>query len=384
MKLTTYWCRWVIASALACGAQPLRAAEDVGHTILGGDRLRISVEEEPEMNRVYPVAGDGTIDFGYIGRVRIAGMTVAEAADHLEALLEEKYFRSATVTAEVAEFVEGDVLMLGELSSPGPISLSGDRILTLVEAISLSGGFTKQAAGHAVRILRWKTSGTMERDSIVVDVQSMMDSLDFTKDEYLRPRDMVVVPRLGEGEGGAEFLALGEVGAAGFHPHTEGLDMLRAISRIGVGKDAQMEAASILRPDGRGGYTKLNVDISRLLGAADMSQNLSIYPGDILFVPSSSHAFRGRIYLLGEVSHPGAVALPNDRDATLAKTILRSGGFTKFANDGKVRILRTGPDGEEREVVVNVARILKTGAFQEDVPLLDGDVVIVPEKILNL
>ena len=40
----------------------------------------------------------------------------------------------------------------------------------------------------------------------------------------------------------------------------------------------------------------------------------------------------------------------------------------------------TAPDGSKKTLVVDVGRILKEGTFEEDVPLQEGDVVIVPEK----
>ena len=54
--------------------------------------------------------------------------------------------------------------------------------------------------------------------------------------------------------------------------------------------------------------------------------------------------------------------------------------MTQFANPGKVQVQRTAPDGSKKTLLVDVGRIYKQGAFEEDVPLLDGDVVIVPEK----
>ena len=115
-----------------------------------------------------------------------------------------------------------------------------------------------------------------------------------------------------------------------------------------------------------------------------MSENVEIHPGDIIYIPSVAHASRGRVYLLGEVERRGAVPLPTGRDATLAKTLLRYGGVTKFGNENKVRIQRTAPGGTEETLTINVGHILETGNFDEDVPLRDGDVVIVPERLFGL
>jgi len=353
------------------------------HRIMPGDRLRITIMEEPEGNKVYAVAGDGAIDFPMIGRVRIVDLTIREAAELIEKQLEKDFFRDATVTVQVSEFVEGAILVVGEVNRPATIPFSGDQILTLVEVITQCGGLTDNAAGDAVRILRWKMGAGMERQIVTVDVQSMFDDLNFSGDQFLRPRDIILVPSVGEAGGNRrEILALGEVGNPGFHPYSDGMDMIRAITRIGgVTHAAKMNAVRILRSDGKGGYTAIPVDLSRLLGGADMRMNIAIEPGDIIFAPSSAQATHGQIYLLGAVARPGAIPLSMDHDMTLARTILATGGFSEYANEGKVKIIRTAPDGSKQTLVINVGKILKTGAFEDDVPLQNGDVVIVPEKV---
>ena len=373
---------------LAAGSPVAAVQEELGfvRTIMPGDRLRIEVAEQPDLNRVYAVAGDGTIDIDLLGRTRIADLTAAEAADLLEGRLEEGFFRQANVSVAVAEFVEGNIMITGAVPNPGSITFSGDQIMTLSEAIISRGGLMRRAAGTEVKIIRWKPGGTMEREIITVDVQSMLEDLDFSGDQYLRPRDLIVVPSLGDGaERANEYLALGEFGSGGFHPWSPNLDMIRAVTRAGgITREGILAAARVLRQDEETGqYSAIPVDLSLLFGAADMSMNIPVRPGDIIFVPSAQQATRGTVYLLGEVANRGAVSLPMNQEATLAKTILAAGGFERFANEGRVRIQRTGPDGTKQTLQVDVGRILKTGAFEDDVPLLDGDVVIVPERLLS-
>ncbi len=359
--------------------------EEFKRKIMAGDRLRITVAEDPSLNRIYAVAGDGTIDLNLIGRVQIADKTTDEVAAMVEHLLEQSFFEEATVDVTVAEFVEGAIQVMGEVLNPGAIPFKGDDILTLVEAITMRGGFTRDSAGTEVRILRWRYGGGMERQVLTVDVQSMFDSLDFSKDQFLRPRDIILVPKLGKGRGQGEFLVLGEVVTPGFHPCSEGLDVIRAVTRAGgTTREAKLNAARLLKPDSSGNYAAIPLDLSRLFGAADMSVNVAVQSGDILFIPSATQAVRGQVFLLGEVARQGSVGLPLDQDITLAKTILGAGGFSEFANENKVRILRTAPDGSKQTLNVDVGRILKTGSFEQDVPLQNGDVIIVPEKVLGL
>ena len=367
-----------------CGAGAYGEGEKpdaFGRRILAGDRLNISVREQPDMSRVYAVAGDGSIDFAFAGRVIIAELTSDEAARKLESVLEERYFKDANVTISIANFVEGDVLITGAVRSPGSLPFRGDSILTLIEAISRTGGLAANAAGDRVRILRWVPGGSMERQSIEVDVRSMLDTMDFSKDQYLRPRDIIVVPSRGEEDGRNEFLALGEGRNPGFHPYTDDLDVIKAVTRMGgLGESADWSSARILRLRQNGEYAVIPMDLSRLFSAADMSMNLPLQKGDIFFVPSINNLVRAQLYLLGEVNKPGAVSLSPGPNATVARLILDRGGMSQYANPSKVQILRTAPDGSKKTMLVDVGRILKLGSFEEDVPLQDADVVIVPEK----
>ena len=126
------------------------------------------------------------------------------------------------------------------------------------------------------------------------------------------------------------------------------------------------------------------MDLARLFGAADVSMNVPILPGDIFFVPTSSQTTGGKIYLMGQVAKSGFVPISLDRDNTLARMIFVNGGATKFGNLGKVKILRKAPDGSRQTLVVDVEAILDSGDFDKDVPLRDEDVVIVPEKVFGL
>ncbi len=358
-------------------------AENVARPIMAGDRLRVNIAEAADMSRIYPVAGDGSLDLGLLGRVNVEGLTPEEASSRIESMLEARYFKKATVSLEVAEFVEGSLLVLGAVGTPGEVPFRGDEIVTLVEIIGRSGGLLPTADGKNVRILRWKSGGGMERQIINVDVKHILDTLDFSNDQFLRPRDIIMVPTLGSGQGSGEFLALGQFGEPGFHPHTEGMDMIRAIAKAGgMGREGKMDACRLLRPDGSGNYRVIPVDLTRLFGQADMTMNMKVEAGDIIFVPTIDQSSGGKVYLLGEVTSPGLLTIPLDRETTLARTLLSGGGFTKFANTSRVRVQRTGPDGKRQTMEVDVARILKTGNFDEDVPLRNEDVIIVPERVL--
>ena len=350
--------------------------------IMAGDRLRITIEEASDMNGVYAVAGDGTIDMAYLGRIVIESKTTEEAGLLISKMLENSYFRRASVQVEISEFVEGSVLVLGAVKFPGSIPYKGDDIITLIELLAQVGGMTERAATDQVKIFRWKLGGAMEREVITIDVKKIMKDLDFSKDQYLRPRDIVFVPELGEEGRNSEFLALGEFNRPGFYPYSENTDMIRAIVQAGgFTREAQVEMGRILRPDGAGSYSMIPVDVGRLFGNADMKQNIPVYGGDILFMPSTIHSAGGKVYFLGEIAQPGTYPLQVTGENTLARVVLLRGGLTKFSDGSKIRILRKDPNGVQQSIVFDAQKILDGGNFDNDIPLQDGDVIIVPQKL---
>lgn len=83
------------------------------------------------------------------------------------------------------------------------------------------------------------------------------------------------------------------------------------------------------------------------------------------------------VHLFGQVGTPGPFRITH-RD-TLMEIISKAGGFTPIANRKKVKIIRREEKGS-RVILVNAARITDEGKLEEDVPLLPGDVIIVPER----
>lgn len=353
-------------------------------TVMGGDLLRITVDESSDLDGVYAVAGDGSIDFNYAGRINVEGKTIEEVSAHIKSVLESSLFKQATVSVEISDYYSGSIMLLGAVSNPGSIPYKGNEVVTLLETIISRGGLTERAAADQVKIFRWRSGGSMEREVITVDLKRIMNDYDFTKDQYLRPRDIVVVPELGEDGNISEFLALGEFSKTGFFPITGDMNMIRAVSLAGgVTKEAHLEGGRVLRPGGDGNYSVIPVDFSRLFGAADMKMNVSVFPGDIIFIPSASQGSAGKVYFLGEVESPGMYPLPVGGMATLARTILQRGGLGKFSNGSAIKIQRKSPDGTTQTLVFDADKILKTGDFDKDLPLQDEDVIMVPGKLFG-
>ena len=77
-----------------------------------------------------------------------------------------------------------------------------------------------------------------------------------------------------------------------------------------------------------------------------------------------------RIYVTGEVVHPGAMNLLPDMTVLQA---LASAGFTQFANTKGIYVLRG-----QRKIPVNYKKMIKGESMDQNVALKPGDTIVVP------
>jgi polysaccharide biosynthesis/export protein len=90
----------------------------------------------------------------------------------------------------------------------------------------------------------------------------------------------------------------------------------------------------------------------------------------------------GTIYITGEVLRQGPIELPASETLTVTTAILRAGGFSDFANKRKVKVLRKTGKGE-KVYIVDVKQILEKARGDLDFPVIAGDVILVPARLIN-
>lgn len=93
---------------------------------------------------------------------------------------------------------------------------------------------------------------------------------------------------------------------------------------------------------------------------------------------------RGRVYLSGQVRRIGAFEIDRADANTVGKVILAAGGLTDFADTKKIKIVRISPtNGEPTTLVVDLREVIEKGRIDKDVPIYDGDFVIVDARLVN-
>ncbi|MFC5429881.1 polysaccharide biosynthesis/export family protein [Paraburkholderia denitrificans] len=131
------------------------------------------------------VAADGTIYFPFVGRVRAAGKTPSQLRDQLASGL-APYVKNPQVDVRVLAYRSQKVQVTGDVKTPGPLAMS-DVPLTLVDAITRSGGTTDNADINRVRLTR---GGKL----YVLDADRMLDGGDASQNVMLQDGDVINIP----------------------------------------------------------------------------------------------------------------------------------------------------------------------------------------------
>jgi len=107
---------------------------------------------QADVGNGYNVGPDGTIQFPFIGPVKIAGLTENEARSLLTRRLSE-YVRDPQITVRVQAYRHGRIYVDGEVRLPG-LQTIDDIPMTLPEAINRAGGFNADADRSAIVLTR--------------------------------------------------------------------------------------------------------------------------------------------------------------------------------------------------------------------------------------
>jgi polysaccharide export outer membrane protein len=192
------------------------------------DVLKVTVFDEPDLSQSYRVDLDGMITFPLIGRMPAGGRTLREFQDRLRDQLANGFIRNPQVRVEVEQYKSQSVFVLGEVRTPGRISMTGSK--TLLEALAEAGSPTS-AANSAITITHPRKSATGpgasgaagDEDKTVVDLRDLQAAQNY----ILHDGDIVTVPKA------QSFFIGGEVRTNGNFIYQPDMTLAQAVTLAG-------------------------------------------------------------------------------------------------------------------------------------------------------
>ena len=188
----------VMLAALGCAGIPKALLDELSQHpkdfVLGPeDVLEVMVWKNQDLSRQVVIRPDGMISMPLIGDVRANGLTAEQLADRISEKLRE-FKESPSVSVSVKEVNSYNVYVLGEVIKPGKYQLKS--YTTVLQAISLAGGFTPYASKHMMRVMRNSANGagTPHEMRIPVNYDDIVSGTGSLGNFYLKSGDTIVVP----------------------------------------------------------------------------------------------------------------------------------------------------------------------------------------------
>lgn len=257
--------------------------------VVPGENLEVFVVEDSSFNGRYPVRRGGYIIMPQVGRIYVAGNTIAGAEAAVKKALQGSQLRNATVMIEKIEGIDletGPVVFLsGEFKNPRPFRIRPGTSPSLVSVILSCGGVTSNADLTRVRIMRIADFKSVVEE---VNVQKILEGGGLTSDVRLNDGDVVTIPA-----GGANDVWItGRVRQQGVQkvkPDEKLTVYVAILNAGGFSRFADMKKVYILREMPDGSKTKIPVNVKEI--KTGEAPDVPLVGNDIVVVPERFFSF---------------------------------------------------------------------------------------------
>jgi polysaccharide biosynthesis/export protein len=114
--------------------------------------------------------------------------------------------------------------------------------------------------------------------------------------------------------------------------------------------------------------------------ARDMEKVLGVYVRSpkVNIIVTKALGELTQVKVVGEVLHPEPI--PFHAGMTVLDAVLQAGGLTPYAAGNRAKIVRT-VNGRSEEIPVKLEKLLQKGDMRQNLPLMPGDVLLVPQSL---
>jgi protein involved in polysaccharide export with SLBB domain len=149
------------------------------------------------------------------------------------------------------------------------------------------------------------------------------------------------------------------------------------ITAGGFAKDAELERVRIAKPEG----TAKEINLFEIMFGGEMSKDVIVDRGDIIYIPYKTDTEERNVYVLGEARSPGIYKMTSR--LTLLQVLGKAGGYKEEALIDEIRIIRGGLDNPQF-IVADTKAVLEGGDITKDLYLQNNDIIYIPKtKIAN-
>ena len=279
---------------------------DSSYTLDNGDILKIQLIGQINVIETVKINRDGTVNIYDIGKVNVAGLSVADASKIIKSRVDSVLI-GTDVYVNLEEIRDVNVLVSGNAQNPGIYTLTGNS--NILHALTVAGGVNEYGSYREINLVR---NGNIIE---TLDVYDLLIDGNYSLSKRLRSGDVIFVEsrkNVISIDGAVKRSAKYEVADDEF------LDSVIRFSN-GIKQTADLE----------------NISLNRLLDGTlkslpirNVSQFSSIKPieGDLIYI--REYSYRSAT-IRGAVNKPGKYTMAAGE--TIDDLVIKAGGFTDIA-----------------------------------------------------
>lgn len=342
-------CAWLLLTVLALGSYRVKQGDTLTvKYILGAENVTSTMSGE----FVLQVPPGGMMTLPYVGEIRAAGRTVMEVQEEVTSKL-RKRFPLAESFVLISKIYEEFFSVIGEVEKGGQMPLQPD--MTLREAVASAGALTKRP--ELLRAILFR-EGKVYKEFDLYDISAQDDSAGAEK---LRPGDVISIQTKRQ----FRIWTSGMTAKPGSVTYEQGTTLQQIIAEIAKSGNEKREQiwVSVIR----GGSVVKRANLFDLDSGREPVFMLE--DGDFVSIsPEETY----RVWVFGEVSHPGQYDLP--AGSNILQAISASGGARSGSSLRNVRVMR----GRNTQLHNLYAFQDKPDEVPKNEP---GDIIIVSENV---
>ncbi|MCK4324532.1 MAG: SLBB domain-containing protein, partial [Armatimonadetes bacterium] len=201
-----------------------------------------------------------------------------------------------------------------------------------------------------------------DQRSETIDLYRLMKEGDISENKVLQAGDVLVINEA------SSISIVGEVATPATFRSGEPVRVLQLLaSAQGFTPKADLAEARVYSQDGE----MRPVDLEALWEEGDQSQNIELFPGDILVIPEKEPE---TVLIAGAVEQPRVLDIAEIKERDLLRIVTLSGP-TEMADLRRVTVYR-----QEKPISVDVQAMIDEGQLSENIDVEPGDIVLIPEK----